>query len=71
MYGATKCHMCTDTGYDYVELLVDISTSDISSCEKELEEWAGIKFKVTNYDANNDKVKLLLSNGETLFPASI
>jgi len=52
--GATKCYLYIDTGDEYAEILTNISSEKIGDCISELEQWAGIKFRVFNYK-NNQK----------------
>ena len=68
LHGATKCHLLVDTGDFYVEVLTNITTDKIASCIIELEQWAGIKFRVYNFDITNKTTSNILSKGEAILP---
>ena len=68
LHGATKCHLFIETGDEFVEILTNISTDKIPSCITELEQWAGMKFRVFNFKENNNKISKILLKGEAILP---
>ena len=66
--GATKCHLFVATGDEFAEVLTDIPTDKIASCITELEQWAGIKFRLFNFKNNKDDISNILSKGEIILP---
>jgi len=71
LHGATKCILLVDTGDVFVEILTNISTDKISSCTNELEQWAGMKFRVYNFSKNKNTISKVLSKGESILPIKL
>ncbi len=71
LHGATKCILLVDTGDVFVEILTNISTDEIPSCTNELEQWAGMKFRVYNFSENKNKISKVVSKGEPILPIKI
>ena len=71
LHGATECHLLVDTENDYVEVLTNITTNKIPSCIIELEQWAGMKFHVYNFELDEDKTSKILSKGEAILPIKL
>lgn len=71
LHGASRCHLLVDTGDDFAEVLTNISTDKIPSCITELEQWAGMKFRVFNFKEENNKTFKILSEGEAILPIKL
>lgn len=48
-----------------------ISTDKIASCTTELEQWAGMKFRVFNFNENNNETSGILIKGEAILPIKL
>ena len=68
LHGATKCYLFIDTTDDFVEVLTNISTDKIPSCITELEQWAGMKFRVFNFNEDNNIASKIMLKGEAILP---
>ncbi len=44
--GGSICYISYSTENNFIEVLTDIKTSNLSNFEKELKEWTGINYKV-------------------------
>jgi len=66
--GASKCYLVVDTNDEYVEILTDIPSAKKDICITELEEWAGVKFRIFNFEDDKDLVSSIKSSGEIILP---
>jgi hypothetical protein len=71
LHGATKCILLVDTGDVFVEIMTNISTDKIASCTTELEQWAGMKFRVYNFSEDNNMTSKIVSQGESILPIKL
>lgn len=71
LYGATKCYLRNPNNNVAIQILTNISNEKLSSCAKELESWAGMKFQVSNFDINNKEIEYIIRNSEEILPIKI
>ena len=68
LYGGSFCILHVDTGAEHVEVLTDIADERLPICEKELEAWCGMKFKLFNERSNDEKTEPIRLSGEKILP---
>jgi hypothetical protein len=69
--GGSFCYLLVDTDNDYVDVLSDLKQEEIENCQKELESWCGMKFRVFSTQKNstdNFIIKKIQRCGEKLWP---
>ena len=68
LHGATKCYLHIPKNSETIEILTNIPNKKILSCENELESWADMKFKVSNFDKNTEEINKFISYSEKILP---
>ncbi len=68
LHGGSYCILHVDTGAEHVEVLTDITDERLPICEKELEAWCGMKFKLFNEGSKDKIVKHIRISGEKILP---
>ncbi len=71
LQGATECYLFVDTGDEAVEVLTNIADGAIENCLNELESWAGMKFRVSNFSKNKKEISLIQSKSEQILPIKL
>ncbi len=71
LYGATECYLFVDTGDEAAEVLTNIPDEAIEDCLKELESWAGMKFRISNFSKDKKEINLILSKSEQILPIKL
>ncbi len=69
--GGSFCYLLVDTGDEYVDVLSDLKQEALDNCQKELESWCGMKFRVFTTQKNTTEdfiVRNIKSHGEKLWP---
>ncbi len=68
LHDATECYLFVETGDEYVEILADIPNEKLSSCLSELESWAGMRFKLYNYQRDKEFTSLFKEKSIQILP---
>ncbi len=69
--GGNFCYLLVNTHNDYAYVLSDIKQEETANCQKELESWCGMKFRVfttQNSTSDDTTIKTILNSGEKLWP---
>ena len=69
--GGSFCYILLATEDDSIAVLSDIKADEIANCEKELQNWCGMKFRVysTLLESTGDTViSCIQKQGEKLWP---
>ncbi len=71
LHGATECYLFVDTCDEAVEVLTNIADGAIENGLNELESWAGMKFRVSNFSKNKKEISLIQSKSEQILPIKL
>jgi len=71
LHGATECYLFVDTDDETVGVLTNITDEAIENCLSELESWAGMKFRVSNFSKNKKEIDLIQSKSEQILPIKL
>lgn len=71
LHGATECYLLVETEDEAVEVLTNIADGEINDCISELESWAGMKFRVSNFSKNKKDIGLIQSKSEQILPIKL
>jgi len=68
LYGATECYLFVKTDDETIEVLTNIPDKAIEDCLSELESWAGMRFRVTNFSKQKKEIALIQLKSEQILP---
>jgi hypothetical protein len=71
LHGATECYLFVKTNDDAVDVLANIPDEAIESCSEELESWAGMKFRLSNFSMNEKELNQVISKSEKILPINL
>ncbi|MCF6189683.1 MAG: hypothetical protein L3J51_04320 [Cocleimonas sp.] len=71
LHGATECYLFVETDDEAVEVLTNITDEAMEDCLSELESWAGMKFRVSNFSKNKKEIGLIQSKSEQILPIKL
>jgi len=68
LHGATECYLFVETNDERVEVLTDIDDTQIESCLSELESWAGMHFRISNFSSDEEITDEFIAKSEQILP---
>ena len=68
LFGATDCYLRIQNNSDTIKILTNITDDNLLVCETELESWAGMVFKVSNFNINTTELNEFISCSEKILP---
>ncbi len=71
LHDATECYLYIDTGDEFVEILADVPNKKLSSCQNELESWAGMRFRLYNYQQDKKVIELFKEKSIQILPINL
>jgi len=68
LHGATKCYLFVETNDKFVEVLTNITSESVESCQNELKSWAGMKFRLFTFNESKNMTDAFIAKSDQILP---